>query len=65
MNVNILKWHNIFRDDKVWHMCVKMGSFRNDNNTLQEKTALLENSLISAQICLNAKKTPSYYIIRL
>ena len=63
MNVKILKWHNIFRDDKAWHMCVKMGSLRNDNNTLQEKTALLENSLISAQICLNAKKTPSYYII--
>lgn len=63
MNVNILKWHNIFRDDKAWHMCVKMESYKRANMTIQEKTAFLDNSIISAQISLNSRKTPSYYII--
>ncbi len=63
MNINILKWHNIFRDDKAWHMCVKMQRFGKDKLTVSEETACMECSLISAQICLNDKKTKSYYII--
>ena len=61
MNAVILKWHNIFRDDKAWHLCVEMNRFQNGEKTVPELTAFLENSLIMARICLN--KTPADYII--
>ena len=63
MNVSILKWHNISRDDKAWEMCVRMGRFSKDKTTIAERTALLEESLISSMICLNNKKNTSNYII--
>ena len=61
MNTGIQKWHNIFRDDKAWGMCVEMDRLKNGPMTVPEETAFLENSILMAQICLN--KTPPDHII--
>ena len=61
MNTGIQKWHNIFRDDKAWGLCVTMNSLKSVKMTVQEETAFLENYILMAQISLN--KTPPDHII--
>ncbi len=63
INKNVLKWHNIFRDDKAWHMCVEMYKYNKGKMTIEENTILLENSIIASQISLNDKKAHLYYVI--
>ena len=63
ININVLKWHNIFRDDKAWHMCVEMYKYSRGNMTVDENMILLENSIIASQISLSDKKANLYYVI--
>ena len=63
ININILKWHNIFRDDKAWHMCVEMNKYNKGKMTTAENIALLEKSIVSSQISLNDKNAHLHYVI--
>ena len=63
ININVLKWHNIFRDDKAWHMCVEMHKYNKGKMTIEENISLLENSIIESKISLNDKKAHLHYVI--
>ena len=63
INKDILKWHNIYNNAKAWYMCLKVQRLKIDKPTVSENLALLENKILSSQICMDNKNESSNYII--